>query len=281
MSDPQDQGEDYEPAAHYDRVTAAWGLLLGHELHYGYFASGAEDLPTATAALTSRMIDNARFEAGQRVLDVGCGTGAPACRLAADFGVEVLGITTSEVGVAAATERARQAGLPGVAFEVRDGTDNQLPDDSFDRVWVMESSHLMPERQQLLSECARVLHPGGRLVLCDLVRRREIPFLELRQRTEEFAVLRAAFGAARMDPLADYASYAETAGLTDVEAEDVTAQTRPTFDRWQDNVVAHRDEVTAILGAESVEQFDRSCDILRAFWDDGTLGYGLLTAVKP
>ena len=40
--------EDYEPAAHYDRVTAAWGMLLGHELHYGYFASGDEDLPTAT-----------------------------------------------------------------------------------------------------------------------------------------------------------------------------------------------------------------------------------------
>ena len=126
--------EDYEPAAHYDRVTAAWGMLLGHELHYGYFASGDEDLPTATAALTSRMIDNARFEAGQRVLDVGCGTGAPACRLAADFGVEVLGVTTSEVGVAAATDRARLAGLPGVSFEVRDGTDNQLPDAGFDRV---------------------------------------------------------------------------------------------------------------------------------------------------
>ena len=273
--------EDYEPAAHYDRVTTAWGLLLGHELHYGYFASGTEDLPTATEALTTRMIDNARFEPGQQVLDVGCGTGAPACRLAADQGVEVLGITTSEVGVAAATERARAAGLPGARFEVRDGTDNQLPDASFDRVWVMESSHLMPDRQALLSECARVLRPGGRLVLCDLVRRREIPFLELRQRTREFAVLRAAFGAARMDPLDDYAAYAATAGLTAVETEDVTTQTRPTFDRWQDNVKAHRDEVTSILGAESVQQFDESCDILRAFWDDGTLGYGLLSAVKP
>jgi cyclopropane fatty-acyl-phospholipid synthase-like methyltransferase len=284
MSDtpPEDYAsEDYAPAAHYDRVTAAWGLLLGHELHYGYFESGDEELATATAALTSRMVANARFEPGQRVLDVGCGTGAPACRLVAEHGVEVLGITTSEVGVAAATERAREAGLPGATFEVRDGTDNQLPDESFDRVWVMESSHLMPERERLLAECARVLRPGGRLVLCDLVRRREIPFLELRQRTREFAVLRAAFGAARMDPLTDYAAYAEQAGLTDVETEDVTAQTRPTFDRWQDNVRAHRDEVTAILGAESVEQFDQSCDILRAFWDDGTLGYGLVTAVKP
>ena len=272
--------EDYAPAAHYDRVTEAWGLLLGHELHYGYFETGQEDLATATAALTSRLIENAAFRPGMRVLDVGCGTGAPACRLVAEQGVTVLGITTSEVGVAAARARAREARLPGATFEVRDGTDNQLPDASFDRVWVMESSHLMPERQRLLDECARVLRPGGRVVLCDLVRRREIPFLELRQRTEEFAVLRAAFGAARMDPLADYADYAERAGLTDVETEDITVQTRPTFDRWQRNVAEHRAEVTSILGAASVEQFDRSCDILRAFWDDETLGYGLLTAVK-
>lgn len=273
--------EDYEPAAHYDRVTRAWGLLLGHELHYGYFATGDEDLPTATAALTSRMIDTARLEPGLRVLDVGCGTGAPAARLVAEHAVEVLGITTSEVGVAAAAERVREAGLVGAAFEVRDGTANGLPDQSFDRVWVMESSHLMPERQRLLAECARVLRPGGRLVLCDLIRRREIPFLELRQRTEEFGVLRAAFGAARMDPLTDYAAYAAEAGLTEVETEDITVPTRPTFDRWQDNVRDHRVEVTEILGAESVEQFDRSCDILRAFWDDGTLGYGMVTAVKP
>jgi 27-O-demethylrifamycin SV methyltransferase len=159
--------------------------------------------------------------------------------------------------------------------------DNGFPQGSFDRVWVLESSHLMRDRDRLIAECARVLRPGGRLVLCDLVRRREIPFLELRARTEEFRVLRAAFGSARMDPLEDYASYAASAGLTEVETEDVTTQTRPTFDRWQDNVTAHRDEVTGILGAESVDQFDRSCEILRAFWDDGTLGYGLVTAVKP
>ena len=35
-----------------------------------------------------------------RVLDVGCGSGAPACRLATEFGVAVVGITTSAAGVA-------------------------------------------------------------------------------------------------------------------------------------------------------------------------------------
>lgn len=271
----------YDPAAHYDRITQAWGLLLGDELHYGVFDEGVEPLEVATGALTGRMLDAARLEPGQRVLDVGCGTGTPACRLVADHGVTVLGITTSEVGVAAATARAEAAGLSGASFEQRDGTDNGLPDASFDRVWVLESSHLMPDRKALVEECARVLRPGGRMVLCDIIRRREIPFLELRDRREEFAVLRSAYGAARMDPLDTYVGLAESAGLVVDQADDLTVATLPTFARWQANLDEHRDEVTGLIGEADVATFERSLGILDAFWRDGTLGYGLLAARRP
>jgi len=272
--------ESYDPAAHYNRVTAAWGFLLGDELHYGYYVTGDEPLPVATGQLTQQMIEAAGFEPGQHVLDVGCGTGTPACRMAREFGLEVLGITTSEVGVAAATERARAEGLPGARFEVRDGTDNQLPDASFDRVWIMESSHLMPDRQALLNESARVLRPGGRVVLCDIIRRREIPFAELRDRRREFAVLRAAHGAARMDPLSDYATYAANAGLVDVVTRDITSETLPTFDHWQARLEENRAEVTALLGEQGADDFEESLVILRRLWQDGTLGYGLMSAAK-
>jgi 27-O-demethylrifamycin SV methyltransferase len=273
--------DDYDPAAHYDRVTAAWGLLLGPELHYGVFDSPDEPLEVATGRLTSLMVEGARLEAGQRVLDVGCGTGAPACRLVTEHGVEVVGITTSAVGVAAARARAAEAGVAGATFEVRDGTDNGLPEASFDRVWVLESSHLMPDRAALLHECARVLRPGGRVVLCDIIRRREIPFLELRDRQREFAVLRTAFGAARMDTLDQYAAHARAAGLEPEDPVDLTSRTLLTFDRWQDNAAAHHQEVVAILGEENVDAFVESCDILRELWRDGTLGYGLFSATKP
>ncbi len=271
----------YSPAAHYDRVTEAWGLLLGEDLHYGVFGAGDEFLPVATAALTDLMIEHARLRPGIRLLDVGCGTGAPACRLASEHGVDVLGITTSEIGVIAATERARSQGLDGVSFEVRDGTASGLVDATFDVVWVMESSHLMSERAALLTEAARLLRPGGRFVLCDIIRRRDIPFLEVRDRREDLAVLRRAFGAARMDKLGEYAAYAADAGLVVDEMVDLTSATLPTFDRWQANVADHRAAVADSLAEADIEAFDRSCDILRGFWLDGTLGYGLITADKP
>jgi 27-O-demethylrifamycin SV methyltransferase len=273
--------EDYDPAAHYDRVTSAWGLLLGPELHYGVFDGPDEPLEVATGRLTTLMVEAARLEPGQRVLDVGCGTGAPACRLATEHGVEVVGITTSAVGVEAARARAAEAAVTGVTFEVRDGTDNGLPEASFDRVWVLESSHLMPDRAALLHECARVLRPGGRVVLCDIIRRREIPFLELRDRQREFAVLRTAFGAARMDSLDQYAAHARAAGLEPEDPVDLTSRTLLTFDRWQTNVASHHQEVVEILGEDNVDAFVESCDILRELWRDGTLGYGLFSATQP
>ncbi len=273
--------DDYDPAAHYNRVTEAWGLLLGDELHWGVFVNGDEPLAVATAELTSRMIAAAQFAPGQRHLDVGCGTGTPACRLAQEQGIEVLGITNSQIGVDFATGRAAELGVSAASFELRDGTDNGLPDESFDRVWALESSHLMADRKALVSESARVLKPGGRFVLCDIIRRREIPFLELRDRREEFAVLRAAYGAARMDPLDHYAELAEASGLVVDESVDLTAETLPTLAHWQANVDTHRDRVTELMGEESVATFERSLGILDAFWRDGTLGYGLLAAAKP
>lgn len=271
----------YHPAVHYDRVTEAWGLLLGDELHYGVFDTGDESLEDATAALTTRMISAADLSPGHRVLDVGCGSGAPACRLATENGVEVLGITTSRVGVEAAKARATENAVRGVFFEQRDGTSNGLDNESFDRIWVLESSHLMADRQALMSECSRVLCTGGRLVLCDVIRRREIPFLELRARQADFAVLRAAFGAARMDPLDAYVEYLETAGLIVDACVDLTSETLATFDRWRANASDHHSAVSAALGAAGLETFEASLDILEGFWRDGTLGYGLLAAAKP
>src|SRR5262249_20309269 len=159
------------------------------------------------------------------------------------------GITTSEVGVASATERAAHAGLSAtVSFELRDGTANGLDDASFDRVWVLESSHLMREREQLIDECARVLRSAGRVVLCDIMLQREMPFADVRKLLRPLALLRDVFGDARMEPLDTYAAMFEASGLRVDHREDLTTLTRPTFDRWRANARDHRDEVVASLG---------------------------------
>ena len=275
-----DSSNNHQPAAHYDRVHSAWRLIMGEEFHYGYFESADTPLEHATAALTQQMLQRADMVAGDRVLDVGCGTGRQACDLAAKLEVSVLGITTSGSGVAAATELAAQRQVGGARFEQRDGTDTGLARDLFDVAWVLESSHLMRNRSALLSECVRVLVPGGRLALCDIIRKRDIPFLEVRSRRDEFSTLRAAFGDAHMEPLDSYVSTLEQLGMTMTDCSDISAPTMPTFAAWRSNVEAHERALQDLLGSQGVDDFVQATHILESFWRDETLGYGILAAVK-
>jgi cyclopropane fatty-acyl-phospholipid synthase-like methyltransferase len=159
--------------------------------------------------------------------------------------------------------------------------DNGFADASFDRVWVLESSHLMRERDRVVSECARVLRPGGRMALCDIILQRKLDLAEVRRLREPLKLLRAVFGDARMEPLGEYAALARAAGLVVDSELDLTSATLPTFTRWRENAREHRDQVVELMDEQSWQQFADSCDVLEGFWNDGTLGYGLLAAAKP
>jgi 27-O-demethylrifamycin SV methyltransferase len=269
------------PEVLYDRVHEAWRFIMGEEFHYGYFVPPEIDIFSAAQALTQQMITRAAFTAGDRVLDVGCGTGRQACDLVANHGVRVVGITTSEAGVAAGSELAAARGLADATFEVRDGTNNGLESGSFDVVWALESSHLMRDREALLSECARVLAPGGRLVLCDIIRRREISFAEVRARRSEFAVLREAFGDAHMLPLDHYVETLTGLGMEIADATDISDETKPTLAAWRANAEARADDVIPLIGQEGLADFVEATKVLDALWSDSTLGYGILSAIKP
>ncbi len=269
-----------DPAAHYDVVTDAWHYLLGEDFHYGYFSTPDLELAQATQALTRLLADHAAIAPGMKVLDVGCGTGKPASFLASEYGAQVLGISTSEVGLDRARARAARDGLSGrVQFELRDGMATGLDHNAFDRVWVMESSHLMPSKNLLLKECFRVLRPGGRLVLCDIVRLRPVPFAELLTLQKDVLVLDKVFGRAQMVELREYAAWAEEAGFRSVSVRDISCETLPTLSRWRTNAESSAAIVRELLGTDGFEAFCASCDILTKFWLDW-LGYGLLVAER-
>ncbi len=268
-----------DPAAHYDKVTDAWGYLLGDNLHYGYFDRGDESLEEATERLTRRMAELAEPAPDHLVLDVGCGTGQPARCLAEWFGCRVTGISPSQVCI----DRARKTSVGSpleslVHFEIGDAMAMPYADASYDRVWVMESSHLMPDKSRLMGESARLLKPGGRLVLCDVMLKKKMELMEVIRHRDAFLLLHDVFGRARMETLAFYASEAEANGLTVQLSEDITTATRPTFDRWRRNAEANREEILTHLDEADLDKFFASCEVLEGFWDGGVLGYGLLSA---
>ena len=136
-----------------DRVAAVWDR---------YFVP-------AIAPIRKRLLDLAEVEPGDRILDVGTGTGGAALAAARRVGKEggVVGIDTSTNMLKIARRNAARLGLTTVRFTLMDSASLEFEDGSFDAV---VSSFGQPEAPwdfpAALLEWRRVLVPGGRFAHC-------------------------------------------------------------------------------------------------------------------
>jgi ubiquinone/menaquinone biosynthesis C-methylase UbiE len=126
--------------------------------------------------LRLRAADLAQLQSGEAVLDVGCGTGTLALVAKERVGAtgRVSGVDPGPQQIARARSKAERANFP-IDFQV--GVIEQLAfsDQSFDVVLSTLIMHHLPDdlKRQGLSEIARVLKPGGRLVIADFKRPEE------------------------------------------------------------------------------------------------------------
>lgn len=258
---------------HYDSMIDYYELIFGAQVHFGYWPDPADDtdFPAALLAMTDLVLGELDVRPGQRVLDIGCGTGGPAVRLAERTGVSVVGVTVSEEQARRATERAARAGVADrVEFHHADAMALPFDDGSFDGTFALESIMHVPDRAVVLAQAARVLRPGGRLVLTDVFRTAAGESADLVTAFAQANVLTVLPGPDAYDTLAPAAGLAVTA------VRDITANTRrATFT----GVVAagrnSRDQLAATVGEESVDLFFAMCTALA---EAENLGYLLLTA---
>jgi ubiquinone/menaquinone biosynthesis C-methylase UbiE len=119
------------------------------------------------ASAQDRLLASAALSAGERVLDVACGTGLVSLRTAQAVGARghVVGIDISGGMIDAARRHAEDRGLGNATFERMDAESLTLPDASFDVVLCALGLMYMPEPANAVREMRRVLKPGGRVVI--------------------------------------------------------------------------------------------------------------------
>lgn len=230
-----EQTDDAEHAEHVDRLNEyyedtwfdyrfLWLDPRNRALHFGYEQPGEKGHGESLLALNHVMAEHAVLQRGERVLDAGCGVGGTSLWLTEEYGADVVGINLVGEHVERARRYARERGLGGrVRFERADYTATGFDADSFDVVWAQESACHAPDKAALCTEAARLLRPGGRLVMAEYVLCPGRPGADIAawERGWEMTLLDEA---AWRSALAD-------AGFVDVEFDDVTPRMRRSLRR--------------------------------------------------
>lgn len=144
-------------------------LFLGGTRHFGYYQPNTRWPFPITAALRrmeDHLFNSLKLQPGAKVLDAGCGVGHVAMHLAGK-GLQVFGIDVVKNHVRWAQQCIKDRGFEkSVTVRLMDYHHlEELPDESFNGVYTMETLVHATSPEQALGEFFRVLKPGGSIAL--------------------------------------------------------------------------------------------------------------------
>ncbi len=258
----------------YDYMAGLFEMLCDGNLHAGYWES-AEDRTTLSDAqerLTEWLITRTHASAQSRVLDVGCGNGSPALALARKTGCAVVGITLSHEQTRTANQRTSAASLDQRAFFLRtDAMEMPFASEIFDAAWALESIFHM-ERSHALSEMARILRPGGRVLITDLIEKQPLS-------NQERALFFSLSQCRSVVHLEEYPSLLQRAGFRVVEVLDISANVGRSFAEIGKRLESRREVVRRAYGPIAVEFMLRMFPRATAIFEQ-KMGYALIVGEK-
>jgi microcystin synthetase protein McyJ len=240
-----------------------WGGAAAGDSHRGYMNfglwDGAMDYAGAAERLVERLGQLLGLAPGARVVDAACGRGSQDLYLLKRFGglsglsIDAIDVTRKNVEHAVAQAHGR-VGAGELRFHHGSATRLPFGDASFSHAICVEAAHHFDTREAYLREAFRVLEPGGRIALADIVLRRP-PRTAVEHALVHTASALWRIPRANMVTLAGYRAVLERVGFRIESVEEVGARTFPGYYRSQREparrreLVASRGRLGAAVGA--------------------------------
>ena len=227
---------------HYDIPDRFYALFMEEDMQYtcAYYRDPQATLEQAQADKMDHIAAKLCLRPGLRVLDIGCGWGGLALRLARLHDVHVTGVTLSPVQLAAAQSRAAALGLSDrVAFRLQDY--RHIPD-QFDRVVsVGMMEHVgVPHYATYFKKIQSILKPGG-LGLIHFIGRSTPP------RVLSPWFQKYIFPGGYSPAFSEVVPAVERAGLVVCDLEVWRGHYEKTLRHWQQRFRAHEETVRAMF----------------------------------
>jgi sarcosine/dimethylglycine N-methyltransferase len=246
---------------------SCWG---GSDIHIGLYKTGKETIAEASAAMTRHLLNRCGVQPGQSVLDIACGFGG-TLRTLARMGCRAKGIDISQVCVDGARRTNAAAGLTDeIDVTVGDFHNIESDDDAWDAVVCQEALIHSPDRSAVFAEVFRVLRPGGKLALSDILTAEgaNISMVE-----SAFARLGAAPGATARD----YQDMARGAGFNIVHMEERPEDIQTHYAKLADRLA----EPIAGFDPEAARSILKSIVCWQAALAGGHITWACFMARKP
>ncbi|GBF30585.1 demethylrebeccamycin-D-glucose O-methyltransferase [bacterium MnTg04] len=227
--------------------------------------------------LTRELAGSALVGCDDRVLDVACGRGESARVLTEHFGCRIVGIDYSEENIRRANELTENVGLSSrVKFVQGDAERLPFANDSFDVVICECSLSTFPDLALALTEMKRVLRPGGRLGISDVVLNQALPE-SLQDLVGHVLCISGAL------PIDGYRDVLDQTGFSAIRTRDVSEVLGDMISRMERRIGV----IENFLDREQFELANglsasfSSISAARDFVLSGGAGYALITGKKP
>lgn len=216
----------------------------------------------------------AQLQAHDHVLDVCCGLGGPSRYFAHNFGCRVSGIDLTQSRIVGARRLTQMVGLEKqIDFQTGNALDMPFQNASFDVLISQEAFCHVPNKDQLIAECARVLKPGGRMAFTDI--------LATPQTTEAIrAKLQAGMAFLELNTTACYVAALESSGCEVVEVQDLSG---PWCEILSERLAMYRglkDQTVERYGQAHYEKWDGAYSFFVGLYETGELSGGRFLAQR-